>query len=175
MAIIENHFNHLKPYAKSYLELNEAGFDMGKVSFEILEFYPVADEDTSEIVEEGLNYIGLIRFLLDVQATQALGNDEDFKYGLDVNKYSIYSSRKNNYSNWIIMNYDELGSTTELDLKESLTLFKLDSFFEISDNKELRKEFLLSERDFLNKEIIRRNEQNVRAQQRLIELDELLK
>ena len=169
--LITERVNKYKKYYNGYKNLT---VDIKNIKFDILKYYPeVAFEDTTEEVEDNLNYIDLIDFLEKVVTDQIENpNDSEYMYGLDNSIYSIDAKIKNQWNNYFWIQKNDKGCTLSMDLEEALKIYNLLEFFPVTNNQELVIGFAKSEKISLEEEIITFYEKIARNKERIEELNE---
>lgn len=138
---LEQLFEPILKYKNIVNILNE-DIDLSVLRFDILEQFPVGDEeDKFEMIEES---ISLSMVILELEKL-----NKECEYGLDDQKFFFSVSKKNEWNNYIIQ------TPGWLSLQEFFELYSLSELFEIKHSFELEKELLDSEKEFLKNEIIR--------------------
>jgi len=169
--LITERVNKYKKYYNGYKNLT---VDIKNIKFDILKYYPeVAFEDTTEEVEDNLNYIDLIDFLEKVVTDQIENpNDSEYMYGLDNSIYSIDAKIKNQWNNYFWIQKSDKGCTLSMDLEEALKIYNLLKFFPVTNNQELVIGFAKSEKISLEEEINTFYEKIARNKERIEDLNE---
>jgi hypothetical protein len=138
---LDSIFNPILKYKDIANKLDE-NIDLSLLSFEIFEKFPVHDENTFEMIEEGLSFPMVILELERIEKEE--------EYGLDDQKFFFCVSKKNEWKNYI-----PIQTQTWLSLPEFLKIYSLSELFEVNHSLKLEEELLSAEKEFLKDEIIR--------------------